>query len=67
MKAIGHAEHLKLYYIKHSINDWVYFRFCNGKMKRAVIKYELNDDYELEPCFLVENTLRYYMNEIVKA
>jgi hypothetical protein len=66
MKPIAIADHLKVYHIKHDINDYIYFRFCKGKMKKAKIRYELDDNYELQPYFLVENTLRYYLNEIVK-
>ena len=66
MKAIGQAEHLKIYYIRHSINDWVYFRFCNGKMKRAKIEY-YSTESDGRAYFYVENTLKYYFDEIVKV
>lgn len=62
MSPIGYADHLVVYYIKHSINDFIYFKFCKGKMKKSKIDY----DEDGNAFFYVENTLKYYLNEIMR-
>ena len=62
MRPIGYAENIRVYFIKYHINDYIYFRFCKGKLKKAKIRYNANN----EPFFLVENTLTYFLNEVIK-
>lgn len=63
MKLIGYADHVKVYHINYSIDAWIYFRFCNGKMKKSKIQYDENGN----AFFMVENTLRYFFNEITRG
>lgn len=63
MKPIGYTQDLRVYYIQHSINDYIYFRFCNGKLKKAKIQFDKNGD----AFFMVENILRYFLNEVIRV
>jgi hypothetical protein len=63
MKPIGYAEHLTVYFIQYSIDDFIYFRFCKGKLKKAKIQYDENGD----AFFMIENTLRYFLKEVIRA
>lgn len=62
MQPIGYADHVKVYHIEHDINDIIYYRFCNGKLRRSAIQF----DQDGEAYFMIQNTLKYYMHEVMK-
>ena len=61
MKYIGLSYDglVKVYFIEYHINDYVYFRFNNGKL----IKKKINDDGS----FKVNEFLSYEFSEIMRV
>lgn len=63
MRPIGYADHIRVYHILHDTDDYIFFRFCKGKLRKSKIKY----DQDGEAYFEVSGILKFFMNEIMRA